>query len=33
VGSALNGKKAGEKVEVTAPHGTITLEIKEVSRR
>ena len=33
VGSALNGKKAGDKVEVTAPHGIIVLEILEVSRR
>ena len=33
VGNALNGKRAGDKVEVNAPHGTIVLEILEVSRR
>lgn len=33
VGTALNGKKAGDKVEVNAPRGTITLKILEVSRR
>ncbi len=33
VGNALNGKRAGEKVEVNAPHGIIVLEILEVSRR
>lgn len=33
VGSALNGKRAGDKVEVVAPGGIIVLEILEVSRR
>lgn len=33
VGTALNGKKAGDKVEVNAPGGVIVLEIIEVSRR
>ena len=33
VGSALNGKSAGDKVEVHAPNGTITLEILDVTRR
>ena len=33
VGIALNGKKAGDKVEVNAPRGIITLKILEVSRR
>ena len=33
VGNALNGKRAGDKVEVHAPHGSIILEIIEVSRK
>ena len=33
VGTALNGKKAGDKVEVNAPSGIIKLEIIEVTRR
>ena len=33
VGTALNGKKAGDKVEVLAPRGSIVLEILSVSRR
>jgi transcription elongation factor GreA len=33
VGMALNGKKAGDIVEVNAPHGVITLEIREVTRK
>ena len=33
VGTALNGKRAGDKVEVNAPGGVIVLEIIEVSRR
>lgn len=33
VGFALNGKKAGDTVEVCAPSGMITLEIREVSRK
>ena len=33
VGVALNGKKAGDKVEVHAPRGTIVLEILSVTRR
>ena len=33
VGTALNGKKAGDKVEVHAPRGSIMLEIISVSRR
>ena len=33
VGTALNGKKAGDKVEVLAPRGSIVLEILAVSRR
>ena len=33
VGVALNGKKAGDIVAVHAPAGTITLEIREVSRK
>ena len=33
VGIALSGKKAGDVVEVNAPHGILVLEILEVSRR
>lgn len=33
VGSALNGKSAGDKVEVHAPNGTVILEILDVTRR
>lgn len=33
VGTALNGKKAGDKVEVNAPRGSIMLEILSVTRR
>ena len=33
VGTALNGKRAGDKVEVNAPGGIIVLEVIEVSRR
>ena len=33
VGTALNGKKSGDKVEVHAPGGVIVLEIIEVSRK
>ena len=32
IGRALIGKKAGDTVEVTAPGGTIKLEVREVSR-
>ena len=32
IGRALIGKKAGDSVEVTAPGGTIKLEVREVSR-
>ena len=33
VGTALNGKRSGDKVEVNAPGGIIVLEVIEVSRR
>ena len=33
VGTALNGKRAGDSVEVHAPGGVIVLEVIEVSRR
>ena len=33
VGTALNGKRAGDSVEVNAPGGVIVLEVIEVSRR
>ncbi|MBQ7294462.1 MAG: transcription elongation factor GreA [Clostridia bacterium] len=33
IGSALSGKKAGDKIEVNVPGGVIVLEVLEVSRK